>query len=65
MDTRRVLDNSSGPGSLSVTYNADNSYFAVGLETGFRGEHCYSMDRLSGANAHGSLQYGEMRGFQS
>lgn len=36
MNTRKVLDDSIGPKSLSVEFNSDASLFAVGLESGFR-----------------------------
>jgi WD repeat-containing protein 45 len=35
MDTRPVIDESSGPVSLSASFNNDCSCFAVGLENGF------------------------------
>ncbi|EAS31300.3 SVP1-like protein 2 [Coccidioides immitis RS] len=35
MDTRQVIDTSTGPGSLSVAFNSDSSCFSVGLDSGF------------------------------
>ncbi|PGH05951.1 SVP1-like protein 2 [Polytolypa hystricis UAMH7299] len=35
MDTRQVIDTSTGPVSLSAAFNNDSSCFAVGLDTGF------------------------------
>ncbi|KAF2175765.1 WD repeat domain phosphoinositide-interacting protein 4 [Zopfia rhizophila CBS 207.26] len=35
MNTRPILDESSGPLALSASFNDDNSYFSVALETGF------------------------------
>ncbi|RDW72442.1 phosphatidylinositol-3,5-bisphosphate binding protein HSV2 [Aspergillus mulundensis] len=35
MNTRQIIDDSKGPGSLSATFNGDNSCFSVGLDTGF------------------------------
>lgn len=36
MNTRPVLDSYTGPYALSASFNADNSYFSVALESGFR-----------------------------
>ncbi|KAF2469494.1 WD40 repeat-like protein [Lindgomyces ingoldianus] len=36
MNTRPIIDESSGPFALSASFNADNSCFSVALETGFR-----------------------------
>ncbi|KAF2758387.1 WD40 repeat-like protein [Pseudovirgaria hyperparasitica] len=36
MDTRRVIDESTGPVALSVAFNASRSYFSVALDTGFQ-----------------------------
>ncbi|KAF2703765.1 WD40 repeat-like protein [Pleomassaria siparia CBS 279.74] len=36
MNTRPILDSSSGPFALSASFNADNSCFSVALESGFR-----------------------------
>ncbi|KAF2680522.1 WD40 repeat-like protein [Lentithecium fluviatile CBS 122367] len=36
MNTRPVLDSYTGPFALSASFNADNSYFSVALESGFR-----------------------------
>jgi len=38
MNTRPVLDSYTGPFALSASFNADNSYFSVALESGFRGK---------------------------
>lgn len=38
MDTRRILEHPTLAPVLSVTFNHDNSWFAVGLEHGFRGK---------------------------
>lgn len=38
MNTRPAIDESTGPVSLSVAFNQDNSCFSVGLDTGFCGE---------------------------
>jgi hypothetical protein len=38
MNTRPVLDSYTGPLALSASFNADNSYFSVALESGFRGK---------------------------
>ncbi|QQK43267.1 Phosphatidylinositol 3,5-bisphosphate-binding protein, putative [Penicillium digitatum] len=35
MNTRQSIDESTGPYSLSATFNHDNSCFSVGLDTGF------------------------------
>ncbi|KAK5229774.1 Phosphatidylinositol 3,5-bisphosphate-binding protein [Exophiala xenobiotica] len=35
MDTRPIIDDSSGPVALSASFNSDASCFAVGLDTGF------------------------------
>lgn len=35
MNTRPVIDESSGPASLSVAFNNDSTCFAVGLDSGF------------------------------
>ncbi|KAF2797499.1 WD40 repeat-like protein [Melanomma pulvis-pyrius CBS 109.77] len=35
MNTRPILDSSSGPFALSASFNADSSCFSVALETGF------------------------------
>ncbi|KAI9762006.1 MAG: Phosphatidylinositol 3,5-bisphosphate-binding protein, partial [Chaenotheca gracillima] len=35
MNTRQAIDYSSGPVSLSVAFNQDNSCFSVGLDSGF------------------------------
>ncbi|KAJ9196078.1 hypothetical protein DTO166G4_16 [Paecilomyces variotii] len=35
MNTRQVIDDSTGPVSLSVAFNNDSSCFSVGLDTGF------------------------------
>ncbi|KAH8701823.1 putative phosphatidylinositol 3,5-bisphosphate-binding protein [Talaromyces proteolyticus] len=35
MNTRQVIDDSTGPVSLSATFNSDCSCFSVGLDTGF------------------------------
>ncbi|KAJ5602908.1 hypothetical protein N7537_005864 [Penicillium hordei] len=35
MNTRQSIDESTGPYSLSATFNRDNSCFSVGLDTGF------------------------------
>lgn len=37
MNTRRAIDESAGPVSLSASFNQDSSCFAVGLDTGFCG----------------------------
>ena len=37
MNTRPAIDESTGPVSLSVAFNQDNSCFSVGLDTGFCG----------------------------
>jgi WD repeat-containing protein 45 len=37
MNTRQLINESSGPISLSASYNQDCSCFAVGLDTGFCG----------------------------
>ena len=37
MNTRPVLDSDKGPFALSASFNADNSWFSVALESGFRG----------------------------
>lgn len=36
MNTRPVIDESTGPAALSASFNGDNSCFSVALETGFR-----------------------------
>ena len=38
MNTRPAIDESTGPVSLSVAFNQDNSCFSVGLDTGFCGK---------------------------
>lgn len=38
MNTRQSIDESTGPYSLSATFNHDNSCFSVGLDTGFCGK---------------------------
>ena len=38
MNTRPAIDDSTGPVSLSVAFNQDNSCFSVGLDTGFCGK---------------------------
>lgn len=38
MNTRPAIDDSTGPVSLSVAFNQDNSCFSVGLDSGFCGE---------------------------
>ncbi|KAJ5512523.1 hypothetical protein N7463_002075 [Penicillium fimorum] len=35
MNTRQSIDESTGPYSLSATFNYDNTCFSVGLDTGF------------------------------
>ncbi|KAL3433787.1 WD40-repeat-containing domain protein [Aspergillus tetrazonus] len=35
MNTRQIIDDSKGPGSLSASFNGDNTCFSVGLDTGF------------------------------
>ncbi|KAL4775775.1 hypothetical protein BDW60DRAFT_179062 [Aspergillus nidulans var. acristatus] len=35
MNTRQIIDDSKGPGSLSASFNSDNTCFSVGLDTGF------------------------------
>jgi hypothetical protein len=37
MNTRPIIDESSGPVALSASFNGDASCFAVGLDTGFCG----------------------------
>ena len=37
MNTRQAIDNSTGPVSLSASFNQDGSCFSVGLDTGFCG----------------------------
>jgi hypothetical protein len=37
MNTRPIIDESSGPVALSASFNSDASCFAVGLDTGFCG----------------------------
>ncbi|OCK85244.1 putative phosphatidylinositol 3,5-bisphosphate-binding protein [Lepidopterella palustris CBS 459.81] len=36
MNTRPIIDESTGPAALSASFNHDNSCFSVALETGFR-----------------------------
>ena len=42
MNTRPAIDESTGPVSLSVSFNQDNSCFSVGLDTGFCGAYLAS-----------------------
>lgn len=46
MNTRQSIDESTGPYSLSATFNHDNSCFSVGLDTGFCGKR--SLSQLPG-----------------
>lgn len=38
MNTRKVIDESAGPVSLSTAFNHDASCFSIGIDTGFCGE---------------------------
>jgi hypothetical protein len=40
MNTRPVLDSDKGPFALSVSFNADSTWFSAALENGFRGMAC-------------------------
>ncbi|KAL8995803.1 MAG: hypothetical protein Q9169_004523 [Polycauliona sp. 2 TL-2023] len=44
MNTRPAIDESTGPVSLTVGFNQDNSCFAVGLDTGFCGSYTLILD---------------------
>jgi hypothetical protein len=43
MNTRQIIDDSKGPGSLSASFNSDNTCFSVGLDTGFCGRLSYDL----------------------
>lgn len=54
MNTRQSIDESTGPHSLSATFNHDNSCFSVGLDTGFCGKRCPSQGRLACIMCYGA-----------
>ncbi|KAF2015645.1 WD40 repeat-like protein [Aaosphaeria arxii CBS 175.79] len=62
MNTRPVLDSSSGPFGLSVSFNADNSCFSVALENGFRIYMTKSGDMNSVREVGGGIGCAEMVG---
>ena len=52
MDTRKVIDESAGPISLSAAFNSDTTCFSVGLNSGFCGTTIYSAGLACGHDAN-------------
>ncbi|KAF2843720.1 phosphatidylinositol 3,5-bisphosphate-binding protein [Patellaria atrata CBS 101060] len=46
MNTRRVIDESTGPAALSASFNGNNSCFSVALDTGFHIYRSNTCDRF-------------------
>ncbi|KAF2743300.1 WD40 repeat-like protein [Sporormia fimetaria CBS 119925] len=62
MNTRPVIDSSSGPYVLSVSFNADNSCFSVALDDGFRVYSAKSGDLQLARKIDGGIGLAEMLG---
>ncbi|KAF2107757.1 WD40-repeat-containing domain protein [Lophiotrema nucula] len=62
MNTRPILDSSTGPYALSTSFNADNSCFSVALETGFRVFVSKSGDLRLAREVGGGIGCAEMLG---
>ncbi|ORY17246.1 WD40-repeat-containing domain protein [Clohesyomyces aquaticus] len=62
MNTRPIIDESSGPFALSASFNADNSCFSAALETGFRVFTSKSGDMKVAREVGGGIGCAEMLG---
>ncbi|KAJ4299918.1 Phosphatidylinositol 3,5-bisphosphate-binding protein [Kalmusia sp. IMI 367209] len=62
MNTRPVLDPYTRPLALSASFNADNSFFSVGLDTGFRVYNSKTCDMKVHRDMDGGIGCAEMVG---
>ncbi|KAF2622909.1 WD40 repeat-like protein [Macroventuria anomochaeta] len=62
MNTRPVLGSDKGPFALSASFNADNSCFSVGLESGFRVFSSRTGDQKTAREVGGGIGCAEMLG---
>ncbi|KAH7112835.1 WD40-repeat-containing domain protein [Dendryphion nanum] len=60
MNTRPILDSSSGPVALSVSFNNDNTFFSVALENGFRVYNTRTGDEYLARELGGGIGSAEM-----
>lgn len=60
MNTRPILDSSSGPFALSASFNADSTWFSVALESGFRVYNARTGDEKLAREVGGGIGCAEM-----